>query len=225
MSTDGNVPPPRSTTGWAKWRAALIAYFVFFNVLAALPTAGTASAERLARPFEQGELRRWSALFQSVGIDTEPDRLAESYLGFSRALERTRALALTPIQGWMSLTQTGQSWRLFATPDQNANALQITAHSAGQSQVLYLSGDPERRWNAALLEYRRIRAAYNPPRGGPPHTYPALSERLSEQIFASMPEVARVTVAIVQSRVALPGETPDPARNEAHVLEFSRPAP
>ncbi len=212
-----------SSTRRAKVRAAVIAYFVLFNVLAALPTPGTASAERLAQPFEQAELQRWSALLQAMGMDIEPNRLAESYLTFSLAVDRARALLLAPIEGWMWLTQTAQSWRLFGTPDQYANALTITAHAAGQSSVLYESRNPARRWNAALLEYRRIRAAYNPTRGGPPHTYPALSERLSEQIFESMPEVERVSVAFLQSRVALPGETPDPARSEAHALEFSRP--
>jgi hypothetical protein len=212
-----------ASTRRAKARAAVIAYFVLFNVLAAVPTPGTASAARLAQPFEQAELRRWSALFHAIGMDVEPNRLAESYLTFSLALERARALLLVPIQGWLWLTQTAQSWRLFGTPDQYANALTITAHAAGQSSVLYESRNPARRWNAALLEYRRIRAAYNPTRSGPPHTYPALAERLSERVFESMPEAERVSIAFLQSRVPLPGEAPDLAINEAHRLEFSRP--
>jgi len=63
----------------APLRAALIAYFVFFNVLAALPTPGTPSAERLERPFEQDELRRWAGLLDFLGLKMSRERLAELY--------------------------------------------------------------------------------------------------------------------------------------------------
>jgi hypothetical protein len=211
----------------AKIRAAVIGYFVLFNVLAALPTPGEASPERLARPFERAELLRWTGLFRAIGIDTDPVRLASGYLAFSRAVERTRAIALTPIEDWMALTQTRQSWSLFATPDREINALRITAHSGTGDEILYESGDPARRWNGALLEYRRIRAGYAPSRQGPPPTYFALAERLSQVVFASMPHVQRVTVAFVRGRVRLPGETQPSLATEPqeleHVLEFARP--
>ncbi|HKO91430.1 MAG TPA: hypothetical protein VJU61_09780, partial [Polyangiaceae bacterium] len=58
-----------SSLRWARLRAAVISYFVVFNVLAALPTLGTPSAERLERPFEREELRRWTALFHAFGVD------------------------------------------------------------------------------------------------------------------------------------------------------------
>jgi hypothetical protein len=209
---------------WRKVRALVITYFVLFNVLAALPTVGTASAERLERPFERAELRRWAELLQAMGIDMSPSELARAYLSFASAVERGHAAILVPIEWWMSLTQTAQSWRLFGTPDQQANVLRITAHSAGGEEVLYESANPARRWNAALLEYRRIRAAYNPSRSGPPPTYAGLSERLGEQIFESMPHVERVTVSLIQSRIPLPGEHADPTREETHVVELSRRA-
>lgn len=209
----------------AKLRAAVIAYFVFFNVLAALPSAGTPTPERLARPFEQAELRRWATLFDAVGVHVEPAELARSYLAFAGVVERARGVVLEPIDWWMSLIQAGQSWRLFAMADDVANTLRITAHAREGDQVLYESGHPARRWNAALLEYRRIRAAYNPSRSGPPYTYPGLAQRLGERVFTTMPDVERVTVSLIQSQVALPGAAPPPARDTAHVIELTRPAP
>jgi hypothetical protein len=209
----------------AKLRAAVIAYFVFFNVLAALPSAGAPTPERLARPFERDELRRWATLFEAVGVHVEPTELAQGYMAFAGAVERARAMVLEPIQWWMSLVQVGQSWRLFAMADDTANALQITAHSgAGGDQVLYESGHPDRRWNAALLEYRRIRAAYNPSRSGPPYTYPGLAKRLGERVFETMPDVERVSVSLLPSQVPLPGQAPVPPREAAHVIELARPA-
>ena len=209
-------------------RAALIAYFVFFNMIAALPTLGTPSAERLERPFEQDELHRWAGLFDSLGVPLSAERLAHVYLAISSGLAEARAVALWPIDGWMSLTQTTQSWRLFGTPDELRSVLRISAYTAepgAAEQVLYESGDPERRWNAALLEYRRIRAAYNPSHAGPPFTYAGLGARLSREIFAAQPRVERVRMLIDQSRISLPGQMQQSAAHEElYVLEFSRPS-
>jgi hypothetical protein len=210
----------------AKLRAALIAYFVLFNALAALPAPGEASAERLQRPFEREELRRWTGFFRAIGIHTDPDRLARGYLAFSLAVERARSILLAPIEGWFELTQSGQNWNLFGTPGRVVSALRVTAHSAAGDEVLFESGDAARRWNAEFLEYRRIRAVYKPSRRGPPPTYAAFCERLSREIFEALPHVDRVTLALVQSRVRLPGEASpaevDPPRPE-HVLTFARP--
>jgi hypothetical protein len=214
----------------------LITFLLLFNVLAALPTPGEPSLERLQRPFERAELERWTQLFRSLGVDTDPDRLARGYLAFSRWVEQARGVALTPIAAWMSLTQTHQGWRLFGTPDRAVSALRITAHvdataaGAGHDDVLYESGHAERRWRANFLEYRRIRAEYNPSRRGPPDTYAAFAKRLSDELFATRPDVSRVSVALVNTRVRLPAEAPrgtdaavDEAEQVEHVLEFARP--
>ncbi|HWO12319.1 MAG TPA: hypothetical protein VNN80_22640 [Polyangiaceae bacterium] len=212
------------STHWARARAAVIAFLLFFNALAALPTPGEPSLERLQRPFEREELGRWAALFRSFGVDTDPDRLAQAYLAFSLWLEQARAVALSPIEGWMAFTLTHQGWRLFGTPERAVSALRVTAHGARGDEVLYESGDAARCWNAAFLEYRRIRADYNPSRRGPPPTYAAFGQRLSEEIFATMPHVMRVTVALVATRVRLPHEAaPSVAEQAEHVLEFARP--
>lgn len=221
----GGADPPRTASLGARLRAAVIAYFVLFNALAALPTPGEASAERMRRPFERGELRRWTGFFHAIGVDTDPDRLAQSYLAFSRVVQRAREIALAPIEGWFELTQSGQNWHLFGTPGRQISALRVTAHSAAGEEVLFESSDAAHDWKAGFLEYRRIRAAYKPSRRGPPATYAAFAERLSREIFEAFPHVDRVTLALVQSRVRLPGEAAadaDAPRPE-HVLTFERP--
>lgn len=210
----------------ARLRAAIIAYFVLFNALAALPLPGEASAERLQRPFEREELRRWAGMFRAVGVDVDPDRLARGYLSFSIAVERARAAVLWPIEDWFELTQTGQNWHLFGSPGRTISALRVVAHSASGDEILYESGDEVRRFEADFLEYRRIRAAYKPSRRGPPATYFAFAERLSRQIFAALPHVDRVTLAFVQRRVRLPGEADAPDGSGEprieHALSFER---
>jgi hypothetical protein len=209
----------------AQFRAAIIAYFVFFNVLAALPTLGVPSAERLERPFEQAELRRWRSMLAALHIEISEERLAQLYLSIARGAMDAHELALQPIAGFASLTQTAQGWRLFGTPDEHRSVLRISAFAGEREEVLYESLSSEHRWNADRLEYRRVRAAYNPSRAGPPATYQGLGLRLSEQVFAQRPEVSRVRIVLDRSRIPLPGEAPDPEHEEQHVLEFSRPAP
>jgi hypothetical protein len=207
----------------AQIRSAVIAYFVFFNALSALPTLGVPSAERLERPFERAELRRWGRMLAALGIELSEERLAQLYLSLARGAQEAHRLVLSPIAGFASLTQTAQTWRLFGTPDEQRSALRISAFAGDREQVLYESLNPEHRWNADRLEYRRVRAAYNPSRAGPPATYEGLGLRLSEQIFAERPEVSRVRIVLDRRRVPLPGEAPDPAHEERHVLEFTRP--
>jgi hypothetical protein len=210
----------------AQLRAAVIAYFVLFNALAALPTPGEATAERLERPFEREELRRWTGFFRAIGVDTDPDRLARGYVAFSLAVERARSIVLAPIEGWFELTQSGQNWHLFGTPGRVVSALRVSVHSAAGEEILFESGDAARRWNVDFLEYRRIRAVYKPSRRGPPPTYAAFGERLSREIFQALPHVDRVTLALVQSHVRLPGEAGPAEGGSAqpeHVLTFERP--
>lgn len=217
-----------TSRGWARARAALVTYFIVFNVIAALPTPRNASPERLARAFEQEELRRWTALLRGAGIDISAGELAQAYVAFAAACIRAREVALRPIEAWMSITRTDQTWRLFGTPDEEAYALSITLHSASGAELLYESGNPERRWSAPLLEYRRIRAGYNPTRTAPPHTFAGIAERSSERIFASRPDAERVSVALSSRRIPLPGKDTSSALGEArprHVIELSRPAP
>lgn len=209
----------------AQVRAAIIAYFVFFNALAALPTLGAPSPERLERPFERGELQRWRRVLAELGIELSEERLAQLYLSLAQGAQEAHELALAPIAGFASLTQTAQGWRLFGTPDEYRSALRVSAFAGEREEVLYESLSPEHRWNADRLEYRRVRAAYNPSRAGPPATYEGLGLRLSEQIFAQRPDVSRVRVVLARSAIPLPGEAPDPTQEEQHVLEFARPAP
>ncbi|MET0412771.1 MAG: hypothetical protein ABW217_15815 [Polyangiaceae bacterium] len=203
-------------------RAALIAYFVLFNVLGALPSAGSPSPERLERPRERAELSRWSRLFDAVGLELEPERLKELYLVFAARVEQARAGLVSPIAWWMELTQSHQSWRLFAMPHDHPSALEIIVSRKGEDELLYRSGDDEHGWGTGVLEYRRVRAAYKPSQLGPPGTYDGFAQRISERIFDEQPDVERVSVSLVRRHVTLPGKTPDAERERTSVITFTR---
>src|SRR3954469_11187520 len=120
----------------AQLRAAIIAYFVFFNALAALATLGAPSAERLERPFEQAELRRWRNMLASLGVELSQQRLTQLYLSLASGAQEAHRLALEPIAVFASLTQTAQGWRLFGTPDEQRSALRVSAFAGDREELL-----------------------------------------------------------------------------------------
>jgi hypothetical protein len=220
--TSGAPAASRTPGTRARLRAAVIAYFVLFNVLGAIPSLGTPSEERLERPREQAELRRWSRLFGSVGLELGPEQLTQLYLPLATGVERARAALVSPIAWWMELTQSDQNWRLFAMPHDRPSALEIVVRRHGQDELIYRSGDAEHQWGAAVLEYRRVRASYKPSQLGPPGGYDGVAQRISERIFAELPDVERVSVSLVRQHTTMPGATPDPERERMFEIHFTR---
>jgi hypothetical protein len=92
----------------------------------------------------------------------------------------------------------------------------------GKRRVLYETWSPSRRLLSGTLEFRRVRALYNPGSQNPPNTYDAFARRLSERVFEEKPELDLVTVLLEQRHTALPGEHLDPKREERFVHAFPR---
>ncbi len=219
-STENAGSAWRGKMGWERPRAALIAYFVVFNVLAAVPSPGSASAERFERPQVKAELSRWVATLAAVGIDADPRALQSSYLSFCSAAERARTLALAPLAWWFELSKTGQGWQLFGIPRERPSALEVLVRRAGRDEVLYRSADAAHRWHADLIEYRRIRRAYSPLTDE--RQYAALAERLSELAFAESADVESVSVSLLVRHTVEAGALPDRNIERVHVRSFSR---
>jgi hypothetical protein len=215
---------PRRWPAWKTVRAAIIAYFVAFNVLAAVPTPGDVNREKLSRPIARAELHRWVAILGSFGIDTEADALGQWYIDLAKSVESVRWTVLKPILWWMDFFATHQGWRLFGMPDERPYALQIYAVRRGEKELLYKSADLDHRWNASFLEYRRVRAVYNPGHSGPPTTYGGFGRRISEKVFDEMPDAGEVIVSVERSHTTLPGEPPDDTVEEQFPMVFERSA-
>ncbi len=222
MPADPTEPSPQSFA-WSAWlKALLLMTLVVLNALATVPAFGNASAERLQRPYEQAELGRWQGFLRGLGLELSREQLAERYLAFASRFAQVRAALQAPLRGWTELTQTQPVWTLFGTPDAFSPALRLTVWDASGERVLYESGDPERHWQAEVLGYRRVRAAYNASRSAPPHTYGPLCQRLSELVFAEQPEVQRLRCAIVRRAVPVPGEAAQREPEEQAVIDIVR---
>jgi hypothetical protein len=205
---------------WKKLRALLIVVAIGFNVVGAYPTPGDITEEKLREGTARKELMRWVKRVRSVGIDTDAERLGRWYAGFAQGINRTRDFVMAPMMPFMEFTGTQQGWRLFALPNERPHVLRVVGEREGKRRVLYETWNRSRPYLAETLEFRRVRALYNPSSVGPPNTYDAFCRRLSERVFEDKPELDSLTVLLEQRRTTLPGEPKDPKREERFVQTF-----
>ncbi|MBX3158471.1 MAG: hypothetical protein KF773_21055 [Deltaproteobacteria bacterium] len=98
-----------------------------------------------------------------------------------------------------------QRWALFqsASPSRFRMAVDGRDH-AGAWRALYRAGDPSASEDAELLEYRRIRGAWNPT-VRTMGQYPAFVDWLAARLLATHPDL--VAIRVRMERVALSGGT------------------
>jgi len=87
-----------------------------------------------------------------------------------------------------------QRWALFQAADAQRFRIEVAGRTAdGAWRVVYRAGDAGAREDADLLEYRRVRGAYNPT-NRPTGQYSAFVTWLAARIRAAHPELLAVRV-------------------------------
>lgn len=205
-----------------KLRALILCILIAFNVLGAYPTPGNVTEEKLREGTAKNELARWVKRLRALGFDTDAERLGRLYAGFAQGLNRVRDVVMAPVTPLMDFTGTQQGWRLFSLPNERPHVLRVVGERKGKRRVLYETWSDSKTLLGETLEFRRVRALYNPSSQGPPNTYDAFARRLSERIFELKPELDSVTVLLEQRHTTLPGERRDPKREERFVHVFKK---
>jgi hypothetical protein len=209
-------------TNWKKLRAGLLSALIVWNVVGAYPAPGKVTEEKLKEGVARKELERWVHRLRSFGFDTDAERLGRWYAGFANGMNTVRDFVMSPIQPFMDLTGTQQGWRLFSLPNERPHVLRVTGERRGKRRVLYETWSDSRTMLKSTLEFRRVRALYNPGSSGPPNTYDAFAKRLGERVFELDPKLDSVTVLLEQRHTTLPGEPEDSRREERFVHTFRR---
>jgi hypothetical protein len=207
---------------WKKLRAFVLTAVIAFNVIAAYPTPGDITEEKLRDGAAKTELARWVKRLRTLGYDTDADRLGRAYVAFANGVNRTRDFVLAPVASIMELTGTQQGWRLFAMPNERPHVLRVIGERGGKRRVLYETWSTSRTLLGGTLEFRRVRALYNPSSQNMPNTYDAFARRLSERVFELKPELDAVTILLERRHTTLPGDPPDPEREERFVQKFTK---
>ena len=210
------------TRNWIKLRALLLVVLIAWNVLGAYPTPGDVTEEKLKEGTAKKELDRWVQRLRGFGVDTDAERLGRWYAGFANGINAVRAFVMAPIQPIMDFTGTQQGWRLFSLPNERPHVLRVIGERKKKRRVLYETWSTSRTFLGSTLEFRRVRAFYNPSSQGPPNTYDAFARRLSERVFEQKPDLDSVTVLLEQRHTTLPGEPEDTKREERFVQTFPK---
>ncbi|MGC4091548.1 MAG: hypothetical protein QM756_27440 [Polyangiaceae bacterium] len=96
-----------------------------------------------------------------------------------------------------------EEWALFATTGGLRNRICIDGRKRGarEFQLLYRAHDPEHRYLAALLEYRRMRNVWNPHRSGVSNAYDAFSQWLLRRTLSDHPELDAARVYMQEGEI------------------------
>jgi hypothetical protein len=113
-----------------------------------------------------------------------------------RVLKDVRHAALTPFRPLGELLRLRQRWKLFPTAKRDQVRMWIETRDAGSGawSLIYRPQDDEHTRMADPLEYRRIRAAWNPGSKGARTGYGPMVEWLAAELFAADASIDRVRV-------------------------------
>ena len=193
---------------WPKLRAALIALAAAVSLLEGFPTPRTSHA-LMATPLYQAELARWSGILGHLGLDVEPAELGDWAVSLSDSVNAFHAELLVPFRPFFDALGVSQRWSLFPIADTHPVWMHIEARCGGARdfELVYRPNDPEADWEADVLEYRRVRATWNPSIRGPRDSQRAFVDWVAHRLFAQRPECNAVRVRYRTMTLPAPGET------------------
>jgi hypothetical protein len=103
---------------------------------------------------------------------------------------------LWPVAWAKRLFLLKQRWVLFSSARQQRHWLSVETRSRGSRKfnVIYRPLDPEHRQLASVIEYRRVRGAWNAGRKDVVPSYRAFVSYVAQRTFREQPEVTAVRV-------------------------------
>ena len=193
---------------WAHLRATLILFALVGSCVEGCPVPRVDSAQ-LARPVGRRELERWTRILRSAGIDTDEATLRTEVVELSSELTVMHDRARDPLRPWFELTHTTQRWSLFPIADPDPFWMHVEARTGGEWTLLYRPNDHDHAFLSSVLEYRRVRAVWNPGSSGTRADHPRFVDWIAREIFARREDVDAVRVRYLRYHVSVPGEPLD----------------
>lgn len=130
---------------------------------------------------------------------------------YAPSVRRWRDAAISPFKWVSEHLRFSQRWALFQAVSSNADRLTVEGrvpvpgNAVGEwSRLLYRAGDSELDAYEPLLEYRRVRGAWNPGRV-PPYQYVKFARWFALKVLADHPELDAARLRFEKVRLA-PGK-------------------
>ncbi|MEM9071093.1 MAG: hypothetical protein AAGE52_21465 [Myxococcota bacterium] len=207
---------------WPQLRALLIVAAVSVNLFQGCPIPNV-QRRHIERPLGQREVARWAEFLDSVGWNTTPAELTEDVLTASAEATRRHQALLAPFSPWFHYTQTRQRWALFPVADPDPWWMHLEGSTNGHEwELLYRPLDEEHTFLREPLEYRRVRAVWNPGTAGPRADQPRFIAWVAQRTFEERPDLCFVRVRYQRFRVQVPGDGEKPPEPSWHFEEVRR---
>ena len=145
---------------WPHLRALLVMTHIIAVVAAAFPSpSGGMQRSAWKDPTVQAEFEAWADRLSMDQADLE----SHLWEIATRAMS-VRTTVLKPFQPYYDHLGTYQTWHMFVAPHRNPAKLYIDVQTgAGLAEasweLVYISRDPQLRWQAPLMDHSRARAA------------------------------------------------------------------
>jgi hypothetical protein len=118
------------------------------------------------------------------------------------ALARARASVLAPSQPLAKALDVDQQWVLFRSLSRRRFRLCVEGRTAaGDWALLYRAGDDDHTWNADVLDYRRVRGAYNPYGQRIRRAYAGFARWIGDRVLAEHPDMQAARVRLERIRI------------------------
>jgi hypothetical protein len=221
------VPPGRERRRRllrARVRAALIALVLVVQGASAYPFSPL-SPERASRPDQKQKFAAWAASLGRVGLRRSPEEVGGAMVALTRGIDEVRRWVLAPFRPYFEITRTDQEWGLFLEAHATRYRMHIeTQDDSGAWSLRFRPLDSSARTLASQLEYRRVRAAWNPRARATRAPYKPFVSWVANELFAREPGVRAVRVRMERFQIPRPGEPPDP-ETSWHFEEVRRRPP
>ncbi|MEO0323394.1 MAG: hypothetical protein AAF447_10590 [Myxococcota bacterium] len=199
VETHPESPPP---SRWAHLRAGAVAVLVFVHLCQGAPRPRV-SAESAAKPAAARQIQAWSG---RLGLT--PEELRAHLIGLSEASEELRQAVSGPF--WKVFWRLGfeQRWALFSGSRKRTWRMYIEWRDAEGWHLAYRVQDPEHRWNARQLDYRRIRGVWNPGADEARVDYGRFADWVGRRLCEDRESAAEVRVRFARVLPPPPGGAP-----------------
>jgi hypothetical protein len=116
---------------------------------------------------------------------------------------RAQAFLLAPFRPLFEGLRVTERWVLFAGASERRFRLEVAARRAPNEpwRLLYRADDSHHGYLGDLIEYRRVRGAFNPRTQEPPPGYDAFVTFVARRILSERPELDAVRVRMERIRI------------------------
>jgi hypothetical protein len=151
-----------------------------------------------------------------------PDDTPAWERGFVDVLRHVQRVVMWPMKWVHPTLRITQRWALYQAPTADRMRLLIEGRRDGQWQILYRAGDSDHTEYADILEYGRIRGAWDIT-GAMTRQYRAFADWISARALVDHPELTAVRLRM--EKVTLSSEGVTPLGQYAYIYVRERDAP